>query len=123
MASEILVNATLQYSDSEGTSDSCQVTALVASVATKLIARHKQAVGFASAVALNLGTVTTPRWVMVKNLDATNYVNVLTGTGGVIFAKLLPGEFCLIPLGSGALAPFIQAAIAACQVEVLVCSL
>lgn len=123
MASEITVNATLQYSDSEGTSDSCQITALIASVVTKTFAKHKQAVGFAAAAAVNLGTVTAPGWFMLKNLDATNYITVYAASAGTVVGKMLPGEsYGPVRLGSGMQAPYVQAAVAACQMEVLVVS-
>lgn len=123
MASEITLNATLQYSDSDGTIDAIQVADKLVTVATKIIARHKQSVGFTVAVALNLGPVVSLGFIMVKNLDATNFVNVLTGTAGVIFAKIKPGECLLFRAGSGVIAPFIQADTAAVVVEVLICSL
>ena len=52
--------------------------------------------------AIVLGDVTTIGYLMLINLDATNFVSVglatpvTTGPGNA-FAKLLPGEFCIIP--------------------------
>lgn len=48
------------------------------------------------------GDVTTIGYLMIQNLDATNFVSiglatpVTTGPGNA-FAKLLPGEFLIIP--------------------------
>jgi hypothetical protein len=66
--------------------------------------------------------VTAPGWVLVVNRDLTNFVSVKTGTGGVIFAKLLPREFCLLRLGSGAQAPWVIADTAPCKIEAFVVS-
>lgn len=122
MANEITASGTLQYEDSEDTDANLQTLDLAVTVATKRITRLKQAVGFAAEEALVLGDVTAPGWVMLKNLDATNYITVKTGTGGTVFAKLLAGEFCLLRLGSGAQVPYVQSDTAACQLDVLICS-
>lgn len=49
--------------------------------------------------ALVLGDVTTIGYLMVKNLDATNYVelDLNTPVAGTAFCKILPGEACIIP--------------------------
>lgn len=122
MANELTLNATAQYSDSEHTDADLQIVDLLVAVATKRITRLKQAVGFAAEEALVLGDVSAPGWVMLINRDATNFVNVKTATSGTIFAKLLPGEFCLLRLGSGAQAPYVQADTGACQLDVLIIS-
>lgn len=47
---------------------------------------------------LNKGDIGTIGYVFVKNLDPTNYVELALDAGFTqIFAKLLPGEFCVIP--------------------------
>lgn len=123
MANELTLNATIQYSDATGTIDQLQAGPnLQVTVTTTIIARLKQSVGFASAAALNLGNVASLGWVMIKNLDPTNSVNILTGTGGIVFATLKPGEFCMFRFGSGVTAPFVQALVAACVIDVLLCS-
>lgn len=48
-------------------------------------------------------------WLFVQNNDATNYMQILTATSGTAFARLLPGEFCLLRLDAGLTAPFWQA--------------
>ena len=51
-----------------------------------------------SAELLTYGDVATVKYVLVKNMDATNYVQLALDSGFTqIFAKMLPGEFCLIP--------------------------
>ena len=50
-----------------------------------------------SSEALTLGDVSTIGYVLVKNLDATNYVEVsLDNSQTQILAKLLAGEFALL---------------------------
>jgi len=49
---------------------------------------------------LALGDVATPGYLACTNLDATNFVQIGLATpvdAGNAFAKLLPGESCLIP--------------------------
>ena len=65
----------------------------------------------AGGTAIPLGPMAgqTLGWAMFKNLDATNYVELLTAASGTVFAKLKPGECWLGRLGSGAQAPAAQA--------------
>lgn len=41
----------------------------------------------------------TPGWLMIWNLDPTNYVQIAldSGVSTQIFAKLTAGQFCIIP--------------------------
>lgn len=45
-------------------------------------------------------TANSTRWVMIQNLDPTNYVEFGPTSGGAIIPmiKLLAGEFCLFPM-------------------------
>lgn len=119
MAQEITLNASLAYEDSEGTDTTMQVVDLIANVATKKLIRAKQSIGITEE-AIVLGEVTSPAWAMFINRDETNFINLKVATSGAIFAKLLPGKFALLPLGSGAQAPFAIADTAACQLEYLI---
>jgi hypothetical protein len=119
MADEITVTGRMLYSDSESAATFLQILELTPNVATKKFSHFKVSVG-TSEEALPLGEATSPGWCLLINRDATNYVEVKTGTGGVIFGKMLAGEFCLLRLGSGAAAPYAIANTAACQVEGLI---
>ena len=123
MANEISLTGTLAYSDSEGTVESLQTPAnLQASVATKQILRTKISAP-TTAGAIPLGNVAALGWAMFANRDATNYVELLTGTGGVAFARIYPG--CTAGpfyFGSGVTAPYIKANAAPVQVDLLICS-
>lgn len=118
MADEIELNLSVRYADGL-TEDFFEVIAALLSSAGKQRLRNTQSVGFAAAEALVLGEVTSPVLLAMKNLDATNFVTVLTGTGGVVFAKLVAGAALLVPLGSGAQAPYVQADTAACKIDYL----
>lgn len=51
-----------------------------------------------SAELIDKGDIGTVGYMYVRNLDATNYVELALDSGATqIFAKLLPGEFCVIP--------------------------
>lgn len=120
MANEITLSASLQYADSEDADVTAEISELLATVATKKFIKYKQNIS-TSEEALTLGEVTSPGWAFFINRDATNFVNLKVATSGAIFAKLLPGEFACLRLGSGAQAPYAIADTSACQLEVLLC--
>lgn len=116
MANEITLAATLSYEDSEDSSELLTLTDILASVASKKYIKHKQNIGITEE-AITLGEVTAPGWALFINRDETNFIELRVATSGAKFAKLLPGEFALLRLGSGATAPFAIADTAACQME------
>jgi len=121
MANEIAIDATIRYEDSEGTELSLQNVDSI-TLTTKLVHRTKQNVG-TSEEALKLGDVSSLGWLMLKNLDETNYIEVKTGTGGTVIGKMLAGEsFGPIRVGSGVTAPYVVANTAACQMEIFLSS-
>lgn len=63
------------------------------------------------------GMAGTNGWCYIKNLDTTNYVEILTGVGGTVFLKLKPGEFFIGRLGCAA--PAAQANTGAVVIEYL----
>jgi hypothetical protein len=50
--------------------------------------------------AIALGDVATPGWFFCVNLDDTNYVELRPGSGAADFARLNPGEFCVLRLAA-----------------------
>lgn len=122
MANEVTVTASLQYADSDDADQSISVSELLRTVTTKKFIRAKQTIGITEE-ALILGEVTSPFELFIINRDTTNFVNVKCATSGTIFAKLLAGKAMLVPLGSGAQAPFIIADTAPVLIEYLVISL
>lgn len=119
---ELTLNASLAYADSEGADLALALTALAATVSTKKFTLAKQSIGFAAEEAINLGEVTAPGWFIAINRDLTNFVELRVATGGAKFAKLKPGEFCLLRLGSGAQVPFALADTGAVQLEYAIIS-
>ncbi len=116
MANEITLNATMAYEDSEGTDMTAQIVDLLASVSSKLPIHRKQNIGV-SEEAISLGETTTPGWAFFINRDTTNFIELRVATGGAKFAKLKPGEFAFLRLGSGAQVPFAIADTGSCQLE------
>lgn len=116
MANEITLAATLSYEDSEDSSELLTLTDILASVASKKYIKHKQNIG-TSEEAITLGEVTAPGWALFINRDETNFISLKVGTAGAIFAKLKPGEFAFLRLGSGAQVPFAISDTASCQLE------
>lgn len=121
MSKEVTINFQLQYGDSLGVADSLQLANASYSVTTKVIARVP-GIAPTTAAALNLGGVTSLGYVAIINRDPTNFITLLTGTGGVTFAKLWPGQGALFFFGSGVTAPFIKADTAVCQYDCLLLS-
>ena len=122
MASEITVNASLVYEDTEDVAASLANTDDIINVTTKKPVRNRQTIT-TSEVAINLGGIASLGWMMFKNLDATNYIEIKTGTGGTVIGKMLAGEsYGPVRCGSGITAPFAQANTASCDMEVLICA-
>lgn len=72
-----------------------------------------------AAAAIPLGSITAPGgWIIVKNNDATNYMTLMTGTGGIAFARIYPGEFAHLRLDAGLTAPFWKANVATVQATI-----
>ncbi len=71
-------------------------------------------------LALQFGDCSTNLgYLFVKNLDATNYVQLTLDSGfAQIFAKLRPSEFCLMPVNQNTI--YAKANTAAC--DVMVCA-
>lgn len=74
------------------------------------------------ATAFPLGQVTQPHWAFFLNLDPTNYVQLMNGAAGAVFARLLAGEPAFVPLDPGCV-PYGKANTAAVQVEFFILSL
>lgn len=109
MANAATVGGSLVYAGNN-INLSVAVQALSVSVAGNGIESLAAATVPTTAAGIPLGTVTSPGgWLFVKNSDVTNFMTILTGTGGIAFAKLLPGEFCLLRLAPGLTAPFWKA--------------
>lgn len=118
MANELTINASLVYSDTEGTKAALSLVDKVVNVTTKLVAGIKQNVG-TSEEALKLGDLSSLGFVLLINRDLTNYIELKTATSGTVIAKMFPGECCMFRFGSGITAPFVVANTATCQMDIL----
>lgn len=72
-----------------------------------------------SAVALNLSTLGSAGVIAFKNLDATNYVELMTATGGTVFAKVRPGKWAIFEYGDAITAPAAKANTGTCLCQFL----
>lgn len=75
----------------------------------------------AGGTAIPKGGVGTVGWIILQNLDPTNYVQVLCAASGTAFARLLPNEPPIVLRldQSGANVPAFIANTAACEVAYL----
>jgi hypothetical protein len=73
-----------------------------------------------SETTIPIGSLTTPGWAVITNLDPTNYVQIycVTGQKGV---KLLPGETAFFPFDDSG-TPYAKANTASVQIEFLIIS-
>src|SRR5688572_25955308 len=92
MADEITLTAALEYSDSENADLTLALpTDVQVTVSTKKFVHAKQNIGL-SEEAIGLGEVTSLGWAIFINRDATNFINIKTGTGGTIIMKIPAGK-------------------------------
>lgn len=122
MANEITLDGSLVYEDAYGKKGSLQLFATLASVVTRRIVRLIQSIG-TTEEAMILGDVSGLGWCMIVNRDATNFVEVRTGTSGTKFCKIPPLKFALFFFGSDVTAPFLIADTAAVEVDIFLCSI
>jgi hypothetical protein len=119
-ADEITVGGSLAYDDGDGEPELYEKLGILANNTNQQVTKIKVSVGTGEE-AIPLGECTTPGWIILQNLSETNFVNVKTGTGGVICGKMLPGEiYGPVRLGSGMQAPYWIADTAACKCRGLV---
>jgi hypothetical protein len=108
MANEVTVQETLTYLDAFGTSGTLGTASagVTFSPGTLGMVRETQTIGLTQ-TAIKLGSIAAPGWCLFQNLDPNNAIDLLTGTGGVIFCRLLAGgPPVLLYLGSGAQVPY-----------------
>jgi hypothetical protein len=116
MANEISFSASLSYSKS-GANATISASISVTQVGADFT-NQSQLIGTASAELLDVGSdVGTTGYVMVKNNDPTNFVELSLNDFTQKFAKLRAGEFCILPVSTGTI--YAKADTGACQVSVL----
>lgn len=123
MANEIAASGSLGYNNP------LTVSGPVGKAVSGLQANSTEALGpsggnitiLTSPTQIPLGSVISPGWAWFRNMDPTNYVQIMPGSGGAYLIRLLPGEFALFPLDSGA-APYAIANTAPIDLEYLITS-
>jgi len=116
----ITVNNSIVYEDETGGEVEFDAANFEYENGTDLVLRGSKLIGITEE-AIELGGVTPLGFITLKNLDPTNYVDVKTGTGGVIFARLRPnGGSCQIFAGSDITAPYAIANTAPCLIDKLI---
>lgn len=64
--------------------------------------------------AIPMGEVATPGLALFRNLDATNYIEILHGTGGDTITRIGAGQASLLHMDPGDTAPYAKANTGAC---------
>lgn len=115
MANELQINASLTFSPATTASFSSQANKQPTVAGTKAI-KDVKAVTTSDTV-LPLGDVGTVGYLMIRNLDATNFVTL--GTDGTNYGlKLKAGEFMLVRWNAAAI--HAKADTATCEVELTI---
>jgi hypothetical protein len=119
MANEITHTSSLSFQKDGVSGNAMAVAGAQHNVSGYRYFRQIQSVTTSEA-ALQLGSLATLGWCIMKNLDATNFIQVRTATGGIAFLKLKAGETAVFRFGTGVTAPFIIADTATCKVEYMI---
>lgn len=117
MANELTVTGTLAFTKAPVDQITMNVAGKSFNVAGTRYVRGVQNVD-TTPEAIGIGEITAPGWFFIKNLDASNYVEILTAAAGAAFLRLKPGEFAVGRFG--VTAPAAQANVAAVNIEFMV---
>lgn len=116
MANGITLSASLSYTGNNATVAPPPLVNQAISVSGNGLNALNSVTVPTTAAAIPLGNVTAPGGIIwVKNNDPTNFIQLLTGTGGIAFARILPGEAYPLRLDAGLTAPFWKANTATVQ--------
>jgi len=115
MADELTITASLALVKNN-ISATKSVSAITVDVAGTGYQKGVQNIG-TSEEAIAVGGVGTNGYIMITNLDATNYVKVRPATGVADLIRIAPGDVCLFRCEAAA--PFAIADTAACDIEVM----
>ena len=111
------------YEDSEGATASMSVVDKLVTVTTKTPVYHRQSIPISADTDIDIGSISSLGFMMLKNLDPTNFVSIKTGQSGTVIGKMLAGEtYGPVRVGSGIANPALTADTAACWVEILICA-
>lgn len=119
MASELSIGTlTVSFTKSGSSSFTVTPAALSITITGDAWMDNTQTVG-TSEEAILLGDVATGGYWFVQNLDATNFVELRSGTGATDFIKLKAGEWAIFRTSGDATAPYAIADTSPCQVRFL----
>lgn len=93
MANEITLTALLSFAKGSYSDDMGEANDRVTMSGTHF--HHTKQTIATSATALSVGSVATPGYFAAKNHDATNYVELRSGSSGADVVRLNPGEICV----------------------------
>lgn len=118
MDDAVTINACLAYADDDGVREHLQVVDVLDDVTGESVS-HYTTTAQITDTELATGGLAGYGWVMLKNLDDTNYVDVKTALAGTYFARMYPGMPCGPLYLSAATDLYVKANTAACRIEVL----
>lgn len=119
MADELTVNSSMAYADADQVEAAMQVRDVKITTTSPGVFYFAQNYGIVETPLVS-GGISGIGMLMLRNLDPTNYVEVLSGSGGLVIGKMLPGEsYGPIRRGSSLTNPYLIANTAACKVEVM----
>ena len=118
MADELTVGGlTIAFAKTGSPSINLTAGTLTIDVSGAQVMDNVQAIGFAAEEAILMGDVAAGGIWFVQNLDATNFVELRSGTGATDFIKLLAGEWAIFRTSADASAPYAIADTAAVNVR------
>jgi hypothetical protein len=121
MANEITASGSLSAAKGNFAAEALAVSTLRATLAGTRFLKEPQTIPTtAGGTAIKLGDLASIGWFFIKNLDPTNYVEILNAVSGAVFLKLAPGEFAMGRFASAVTAPAALANTASVQIEVLI---
>lgn len=119
MANELRVHTSLQLRDGNARTEDTG-TVQVSPSAKKAISKTVSVT--TSAAALDFTGLTAARYIALRNLDTTNYVDIGPDNTGTMVGliRLLAGESCMLPLKPSTTIKA-QANTATCSVQMMAC--
>lgn len=120
MSVALAVNCSMTLTSSKVNQQSSPGTVSVTPASAKNSAGVASVATTAGGVAIPLGGLSTLGYAQFTNLDATNYVQLMTAVSGTVFGKLLPGETAVFRFDPTITAPAWIAHTGACQVSFLI---
>jgi len=120
MADELTLKITFNYNPStagEVSVNPAEFSGTFDVTASSAVTTGIQAIG-TSEETLNLGDVSDPGYLMIKNLDSTNFVQFnVDATPTQYTGALKAGEFACLRLGDTASALYLKADTASCNIQ------